>query len=132
MAGLKMRDGLNEVGFSDCLVGGARPFADRRLNGGLGSDNMFMRPSIDASGKPFDAATVEAVWSKATPSGDHPPLRVDSYGALIWKEGYGNTNSKLGWEIGYLTPPAKGGSYELENLQPMQWENSRLNGHGGF
>lgn len=91
---------------------------------------MYMRPSIDASGKPFDAATIEAVWNKATPSSDHPPLRLDPYGALIWKEGYGNTNSKLGWEIGYRVSLARGGSSDLENLQPLQWENSRHNGHG--
>ena len=91
---------------------------------------MYMRPSIDASGKPFDAATIEAVWNKATPSSDHPPLRLDPYGALIWKDGYGNTNSKLGWEIGYRISPARGGTSDLDNLQPLQWENSRHNGHG--
>ncbi len=91
---------------------------------------MLRQPSLDASGKPFDAATIDAVWNKAVPSKDHPPLRVDAYGALIWKDGYGNTNSKFGWEIGYRTPLSRGGSDDLENLQPLQWENSRHNGHG--
>ena len=27
--------------------------------------------------------------------------------------------SKLGWEIGYRTPPNRGGSNDLENLQPF-------------
>ena len=90
---------------------------------------MLKQPSIDAAGTPFDEETVEAVWNKAPISTDHPPLRVDPYGALIWKEGYGNTSSKLGWGIGYRIPPSRGGSDDLGNLQPLQWENYRQNGH---
>ena len=90
---------------------------------------MYMHPSTDASGKPFDASTIEAVWNKAAPSSDHPPFRVDAYGALIWKEGYGNTNSRFGWEIGRRKSLARGGGDELENLEPLQWENKRRNGH---
>ena len=90
---------------------------------------MYRNSNIDAAGRPFDAATVEAVWAKATPSSEHPPLRVDAYGALIWKEGYGNTNSKFGWEIGRRKPLANGRGEALENLQPLQWENHRRNGH---
>ena len=89
---------------------------------------MYRHANTDASGKPFDASTIEAVWSKAAPSTEHPPLRVDPFGALIWKEGYGNTNSRLGWEIGHRRPLDRGGGDELENLQPLQWENNRRNG----
>ena len=53
------------------------------------------------------------------------PLRVDAFGSLIWKEAYGNTNSKLGWEIDHIRPVASGGGDEIENLQPLQWENNR-------
>jgi len=91
---------------------------------------MLKQLSLDTSGKPFDEATVEAVWGKTPVSSDHPPMRVDPYGALIWKEGYGNTNSRFGWEIGHRTPPSQGGNDDLENLQALQWENSRHNGHG--
>ena len=98
-----------------------------RSNGGPG-DNMFRRPNTDASGKPFEAPTIEWVWSKAPISSEHPPLRVDAYGSLIWREGYGNTNSRFGWEIGFKRPLARGGKDELENLQPLQWENNRRNG----
>jgi hypothetical protein len=89
---------------------------------------MFRQPNTDTSGKPFDEATVEAVWSRAPLSSDHPPMRVDAYGALIWRGGYGNTNSKFGWEIGHRRPLANGGADELENLQPLQWENYQSNG----
>ncbi len=88
---------------------------------------MISIPSYDATGQPFDAATIAAVWAKAMPSSDHPPLRLDPFGALIWKEGYGNTSSKFGWEIGFQTPLANGGGDTLDNLVAWQWENSRRN-----
>jgi len=91
---------------------------------------MSRLSNTDASGKPFDEATVEAVWRKAPISSEHPPLRVDVYGALIWRGGYGNSNSRLGWEIGHKNPFANGGRDELENLQPLQWQNNRRNGDG--
>jgi hypothetical protein len=89
---------------------------------------MSKRSNTDTSGKPFDAATVEAVWSIAPLSSEHPPMRVDPYGALIWRGGFGNTNSKFGWEIGHRRPLANGAADALENLQPLQWENNRQNG----
>ena len=89
---------------------------------------MFRRSNTDTAGKPFESTTVEAVWARAPVSSDHRPLRVDAYGALIWKEAYGNTNSKLGWEIGRRKPLARGGGDDLDNLQPLQWENNRRNG----
>ena len=89
---------------------------------------MFKLSNTDALGKPFDEATIEAVWSRAPISGEHPPMRVDVYGALIWRGGYGNTNSKFGWEIGRRRPLVNGEADELDNLQPVQWENNRREG----
>jgi hypothetical protein len=91
---------------------------------------MFRHPNTDVSGKPFDETTIEAVWSRAPISNEHPPMRVDAYGSLIWKAGYGNTNSKFGWEIGRKQPLSRGGKDELENLQPLQWENIQRNSPG--
>ncbi len=89
---------------------------------------MFKPPNTDTSGKPFRAEIIEAVWNKAAASREHPPLRVDAYGALIWREGYGNLNSKFGWEIGHKQHLANGAADDLENLLPLQWENNRRNG----
>jgi hypothetical protein len=91
-------------------------------------DSMFRPPNTDRAGQPFDEATVEAVWNKASISREHSPMRVDPYGALIWKGGYGNTSSKFGWEIGRRKSLAKGGGDDLDNLVPLQWENNRRNG----
>jgi hypothetical protein len=55
-------------------------------------------------------------------------MRVDAYGALIWRAGYGNINSKFGWEIGHRRPLTNGAADALDNLQPLQWENNRRNG----
>ena len=45
----------------------------------------------------------------------------------MWREGYGNTASKFGWEIVRRHPLNEGGGDELENLQAVQWENNRGN-----
>jgi hypothetical protein len=91
---------------------------------------MSKQLNTDATGKPFDETIVEAVWSKAPVSSEHPPLRVDAYGALIWRGGFGNSNSKFGWEIGHKRPLANGEADAVENLQPLQWQNNRRNGDG--
>ena len=89
---------------------------------------MSRHSSTDASGKPFDGMTIEAVWEKAQASAPHRPLRVDAFGSLMWREAYGNANSKLGWEIDHIESVAHGGGDNLENLQPLQWQNNRSKG----
>jgi hypothetical protein len=89
---------------------------------------MSRFPSTNALGKPFDAATVEAVWNKAAISSKHAPLRNDAFGSLIWKEAYRNINITFGWEIDDITPVSQGGGDDLENRQTLQWENNRHKG----
>ncbi len=89
---------------------------------------MSRHPNTGAHGKPFDAETIQAVWDKAQASPGYAPLKLDAFGSLIWRQGYGQLGSKFGWEIDHIVPVAKGGSDDLDNLQPLQWENNRRKG----
>lgn len=78
----------------------------------------------------FNNAIIKAVWEKAlkVPGYDPAKFRKDGAGAWIKFNEYGNTNSVFGWEIDHVRPEARGGSSNLHNLQPLQWENNRSKG----
>jgi 5-methylcytosine-specific restriction endonuclease McrA len=42
-------------------------------------------------------------------------------------EHYGQQTS-FGWEVDHIRAVANGGSDDLDNLQPLQWENNRKKG----
>ena len=86
--------------------------------------------NTDAKGRSFDAATVERVWRKATPrpGQDSSVWRRDRCGIPIKRDAHGNTKSPNAWEIDHIKPVAKGGTDDLSNLQPLQWELNRDKG----
>lgn len=77
--------------------------------------------------KQWSQKDIDDVWGKGGSSGD-PKWKKDIYGSWMYYPYYGDRGSKYGWEIDHITPKSRGGSDELENLQPLQWENNARKG----
>ncbi|MEW5953437.1 MAG: HNH endonuclease signature motif containing protein [Bacillota bacterium] len=91
---------------------------------------MTRQPSRTLLNESFDPWTILAVWDKAAivPGYNHGELRKDRCDAWIRFGDYGNVNSNFGWEIDHDKPVAKGGTDDLNNLQPLHWLNNRGKG----
>jgi len=87
--------------------------------------------SSNRNGGAFSIQTKIAVWQKATivPGVDASIKRKDCCGAwIVWNQ-YGVTaENGMGWEIDHVVPVARGGTDDVVNLQPLQWENNRGKG----
>ena len=88
------------------------------------------RANTTRSGGTFPTGTVQQVWNKGRPVAGYNPysVRADACGAPMSLSDYGNTSSPYGWEVDHIRPVAHGGSDELWNLQPLQWQNNRRKG----
>lgn len=69
---------------------------------------------------------IEMVWNMGTivAGVDSSMFRKDYAGAMMMREAYGNRNHSMGWEIDHLVPKSKGGTDDIDNLMPIQWENN--------
>ncbi len=70
-----------------------------------------------------------AIWRKGRriDGYDATQIRADEYGSAMRWEHYGQQTS-FGWEVDHIRAVANGGSDDLDNLQPLQWENNRKKG----
>ena len=77
----------------------------------------------------FTEALIDQIWdkAKAVDGYDSNRWRQDLAGAWIKKDQYG-IQSAYGWEIDHLRPHKVGGSDDLDNLNPLHWENNRTKG----
>ncbi len=92
---------------------------------------MKRPPNSTVAGHPFTRDIVDAVWQKAKPPAPKSPAstyRFDACGSLIARFAYGDPRSAFGWEIDHIVPVSRGGTDDLENLQPLCWTTNREKG----
>lgn len=77
----------------------------------------------------YSKEKLDSIWEKGkiVESQDSSIHRQDFAGAWMEKSRYGQEHP-FGWEVDHKIPESKGGTNDISNLQPVQWENNRAKG----
>lgn len=87
---------------------------------------MDRKSNSNRNGNNWTDSEKIAVWNKGKtiPNYSTAVWRYDKCGKVMkWSE-HGNRSSDNGWEIDHIDPVSNGGGDEIQNLQPLQWENN--------
>lgn len=92
---------------------------------------MARNRNTNREGNSWTPAQLQAVWNRGVivQGRDAAKERKDICGAWIHFDEHGDTTENgNGWEVDHIKPVAAGGTDDITNLQPLQWQNNRRKG----